>query len=434
VWARGPVELLVAAELCLIAAAAIGVALGLPLWAITDERAHVSFIAAIGAGHLPLLGHFPLQPDLARVGNRPVLFTTQSYEAFQPPLYYALMAIPWDLAKAAGGITAAVHTLRLLDALLLAVDIGLLWALARRVAPSPESALAAFGFALTYLLWPGVVFRSVTVSNIALEMPLTTAALLAMWIAYVDESIRALLAAGALCGLGWLCRLPFPVVALLPVVAWRHRRRSPAAAVAALALPVILIAPWLIDNLHRYHALTAGAVVRQMQGSLFNPGDRSYDIVRLVHSSVSLLGGLLPEEWVAAAFVHTVHPLSEDLLHVLRGALVALVLAPLGAWLWRGPRRTWLLVAPLAIGLVLMWLDTVVERMPFIEPRYVYPLLPAFGLACGIALTRRGREAGDVAAGGRGAAAVPLASLMLTGLLISLWLYLLVAIPPIPGR
>jgi hypothetical protein len=426
-------QLLVAVQLCLIAAAAIGVALGLPLWAISDERAHVSFIAAIGAGHLPLLDHFPLQPDLARIGNRPAAFETQSYEAFQPPLYYVLMAIPWDLAKAVGGVTAAVHALRLLNVPLLAIDVGLLWALARRVAPSRETALGAFAFALTYLLWPGVVFRSVTVSNIALEMPLTTAALLAMWIAFNDGSSRALLAAGGLCGLGWLCRLPFPAVVLLPVVVWHHRHRSRAAAAAALALPVILVAPWLIDNLHRYHALTAAAVVREMQGSFSDPGNRPFGVDRLLHSSIPLLGGIIPEEWVAttAWFIHASHRISAGLIHVLRGALVVLVVLPGGVWLWRGPRRTWLLVAPLAIGLVLMWIETAAERVLLIEPRYVYPLLPAFALAGGLALTRLGHKDGELAAGGRRAAAVPLLSLALTGLLIALWLYLVIAIPPI---
>src|ERR1700738_1878628 len=117
---REPIELLVAVQLGLIAAAAIGVAFGLPLWAITDENAHVSFVAAIGAGHLPLLNHFPIQPEIARLVPGASGFANQSYEVFQPPLYYAVMAIPWDVAKAAGGTLAAVHIVRLLDVVLLA--------------------------------------------------------------------------------------------------------------------------------------------------------------------------------------------------------------------------------------------------------------------------------------------------------------------------
>lgn len=424
-------ELLVAVQLGLIAAAAIGVVFGLPLWAFTDENAHVSYVAAIGAGHLPLLNHFLIQPDIERIVPGAASFGGQSYEAFQPPLYYAVMAIPWDVAKAAGGVRAAVHVLRLSDVVLLAADVGLLWALARRVAPSRDAALAAFAFALTYVLWPGVVFRGVTVSNIALEMPLTTAALLALWVAFDEGSSRALVVAGGLCGLGWLCRLPFPVVVVLPVVAWRFRRRAPLAALTALALPVVLIGPWLVDNVLRYHALTGGAIVRQMQEGFFNPTGRPYGLGRLLDISKTLLGGLLPEEWNNAASPFDGYALSKGLLHVIRAALVVWVLVPFGVWLWRGPRRVWLLVAPLSIGVALMWLETVAERLPLVTPRYVYPLLPAFGLACGLALVRPRRRSDGSLTARRRPVATPLLAAALTAALGALWLYLVIVVPPL---
>jgi hypothetical protein len=428
---RRPLELLVAVQLCLIAAAALGVVFGLPLWAVTDENAHVSYVAAVGAGHLPLLDHFPLQAEIARVVHPAASFGNQSYEAFQPPLYYALMAIPWDLARAVGGVRAAVHVLRLLDAGLLAINVGLLWALARRIAPSRETALGAFAFALTYVLWPGVIFRSVTVSNIALEMPLTTAALLASWIAFDTGSARALVTAGGLCGLGWLCRLPFPVVVMLPVLAWRLRRRAPVAALVALALPLVLVAPWLIDNEHRYHALTAGAVVRLMQGGFFNPSGHAYGLTRLVDTSAPLLGGILPEEWNNAATAFDAFALSMGLLHVIRAALIVWMLVPFGAWLWRGPHRVWPLVVPLIIGVTLMWIETVAERLPLITPRYVYAVLPAFGLACGLALAHpRNLSAGNPTVGTR-RAAVPLLAAALSVVLCALWLYLTIAVRPL---
>ena len=429
--ARRPLELLVGAQLCLIAAAALGVAFGLPLWAVTDENAHVSYVAAVAAGHLPLLDHFPIQPDIARVVQPAASFGNQSYEAFQPPLYYALMAIPWDLARAAGGVRTAVHVLRLLDVALLAINVGLLWALARRIAPSRETALGAFAFALTYAFWPGVIFRGVTVSDIALEMPLTTAALLASWVAFDTGSARALLTAGGLCGLGWLCRLPFPVVVVLPVLAWRFRRRAPMAALAALALPVVLVAPWLVDNELRYHALTAGAVVRLMQGGFFNPGGHPYGLTRLVDASAPLLGGILPEEWNNAATSFDAHALSMGLLHVIRVALIIWMLVPFGAWLWRGPRRVWPLIVPVIIAVALMWIETIAERLPLITPRYAYAVLPAFGLACGLALARPpGRGDGNPSVRGR-PAVMPLLAGVLSVLLFALWLYLTIAVRPL---
>jgi Dolichyl-phosphate-mannose-protein mannosyltransferase len=427
---REPIELLVAVQMGLIAAAAIGVAFGLPLWGVTDENAHVSYVAALGAGHLPLLGHFAIQPDIAGLVYHASSFGNQSYEAFQPPLYYLVMAIPWDVAKAAGGARAAVDVLRLLDVLLLAVEVRLLWALARRVVPSRETALVAFAFALTYVLWPGVVFRNVTVSNATLEVPLTTAALFAMWVAFDEGSSRALILAGGLCGLGWLCRLPFPVVAMLPLVAWRFRRRAPLAALVAVALPVVLIAPWLIDNVSRYHALTASATVHRMQDAFFNPGGRPYGLSRMLHDSKNMLTGLLPDEWQNAATAFGGYALSDRLLHLIRVASVAWVLVPLGLWLWRGPRRVWLLVVPLILGVALLYVETAAERLFLISPRYVYPLLPPFGLGCGLALARPRRASDEDARAHRRPVVAPMFAAGLTAGLIALWLYLVIAVPP----
>jgi hypothetical protein len=428
---REPIELLVAVQLGLIATAAIGVAFGLPLWGVNDENAHVSYVAALGAGHLPLLGHFAIQPDIAGLVYHASSFENQSYEAFQPPLYYIVMAIPWDVAKAAGGTRAAVYVLRLLDVLLLAVEIRLLWALARRVAPSRDMALVAFAFALTYVLWPGVVFRNVTVSNVTLEVPLTAAALLAMWIAFDEGSAQALIIAGALCGLGWLCRLPFPAVVMLPLVAWRFRRRAPLAALVAVALPVVLIAPWLIDNVSRYHALTASATVHRLQDTLFNPGDRPYGLHRLLHDSKNMLTGLLPDEWNSAATIFGGYALSVPLLHAIRVASVGWVLVPLGLWLWRGPHRVWLLVVPLILGAVLLYVETAAERLFLLSPRYVYPLVPPFGLACGLTLARLRHASGEDAGEHRRPVVAPTVVAGLTAALVALWLYLVIAVPPV---
>ena len=68
------------------------------------------------------------------------------------------MAIPWDVAKAVGGTRAAVVVLRLVDVVWLMADVGLLWALARRVAPSGDVALVAFAFALTFVSGPASCF------------------------------------------------------------------------------------------------------------------------------------------------------------------------------------------------------------------------------------------------------------------------------------
>ena len=88
----------------------------------------------------------------------------RSFEAIQPPLYYLVaapvFAIPVDHLE-------KVRALRLFDLALVLLAVWLLWQLARRVG-TEESRLPAFALAMTVVLWPGVVVRAVTISNMAL--------------------------------------------------------------------------------------------------------------------------------------------------------------------------------------------------------------------------------------------------------------------------
>ena len=106
-----------AVQLILIVVTAIGVAVALPLWGISDENAHVSYVARDPAGHLPLLGQFCIQPR-HRAGSSPsrVRIGQPVLRGLQPLLYYAVMAIPWDVAKAVGGTRAAVVVCGSVDA------------------------------------------------------------------------------------------------------------------------------------------------------------------------------------------------------------------------------------------------------------------------------------------------------------------------------
>jgi hypothetical protein len=184
-----------------------------------------------------------------------------------------------------------------------------------------------------------------------------------------------------------------------------------------------MLAPWLVDNLHRYGAVTAVSLMKAMQGGFLNPGDRPYGVTRLAHADVALLNGMLPEEWANTTLTlyRTGNSLPLSVLHLLRGALVVLLAGPLALWVVRGPRRLWLLVAPLLVGLVLTQLETVIVRLPLDQPRYLYPTLPAAGLLAGITCVR--------SAGVRLTTA--LAGALTIGL-AGLWLYL-ATVPTLPG-
>jgi hypothetical protein len=158
-WLRAErtTRVLVTVQFVLIVAAAVAVATRLPIWSFADEREHAAYVDSVGRGHLPLPGRDKVPEQLAVVGGSR---DGMSYESVQPPLYYVVAALPWDLAKAVGGVTFAARTLRVVDVLGLCATVALLWALARRIVDRRGQALVAFSVALLFVAWPGVVFRS----------------------------------------------------------------------------------------------------------------------------------------------------------------------------------------------------------------------------------------------------------------------------------
>ena len=270
---------LIAVQLAALVALAGVTVWRFPVWALVDERAHYDYVQTVAEeGRLPDLrdelispeaeaideGVFPGPPrtDPATRG-----LAGRSYEAFQPPLYYLVAAGPF---AAGGDHLAKVRVLRLLGVGCLLLAAFLLWRLARG---SP----AVFAVALCFLLWPGVVVRTVTASNAALELPLALGALLAARAAHERRDGRLLVLAGALAGLGLLTRLSLVVLLpVLAVVALLHVRAGGRRGTAALALvlPALLLAPWIASNVERYGAPTASALVREMQDPVLNPSGR----------------------------------------------------------------------------------------------------------------------------------------------------------------
>ncbi len=377
---------LIAVQLAALVALGAVTVLRFPVWALVDERAHYDYVQTVAEeGRLPDLrdelispeaeaideGVFPAPPrtDPAARG-----LAGRSYEAFQPPLYYVVAAGPF---AAGGDHLAKVRVLRLLGLACLLLAAFLLWRLARG---SP----AVFAVALCFLLWPGVVVRTVTVSNAALELPLALGAMLAARAAHERRDGRLLVLAGALAGLGLLTRLSLVVLLpVLAVVALLHVRRGGrrATAALALALPCLLLAPWVASNVERYGAPTASALVREMQDPVLNPSGRDLGTGDLPDLHERLLGGVIAEEWWSE--------LLSPAKRRLRDVFLLLTLAlPLGLVLVRRPPAWALLCAPLALGIGLMSAGLLLGNWDFFYPRYLYGVLPAAGVAIGAALGR----------------------------------------------
>jgi len=361
-----------------------------PRWSPIDEAAHFSYIQQIAQhGSLPVLGRtFVSEPVLAigegryprpaTVSARHDGLTGLSYEAFQPPLYYALAVPVFELS---GNYQTKAILLRFFDLVLLLVSIGLFGRLCRLVLKDRW----LFGMATGMLAFalPGVVVVSVLISNMSLETPLVIACVSELWVAWEQSSPVRVLSASVLVGLAILTDLfglvLLPAVVVVGVmVLWRHHARRDVATVGVGAvLAGLIVAPWLAFNEITYHALTASALAKAEQTPVVNPHH--------LHYSVALVGRLTVEKLFAPAvpqgWTLTGQGLASWVPDVLGALLVA---APLlaGASLGRRLAGTgyWLLAMPWLCSVAMCWGITLGGQWLTMHSRYTYPTLPVLTL------------------------------------------------------
>lgn len=359
-----------------------------PIWAPIDERAHYAYVQTVAEdGRLPRIHDLvsaqvqaitdgtwprPSPTDRARLG-----LAGRNYEAFQPPLYY-VAAVP--AFAVVGDHRSKVFALRVFDVVLLAAGAALLFALARR--ELPRAPLAAFAGGLLVLLWPGVLVRGVTVSNLPLEIVLASALLLALWHAERRGSSRWLVAAGALLGACLLTKLTLAYLALpfavVLVRRWRHAWRP---ALLAAALPALLLAPWLASNLVRLGTLTANGGAQSQQEPLVNPGGRPLG-GNLLGDLGALPDGVLPQEWEKRLDVAWIRALA---LLLFAGLLAGAI-----AFAWRRGQTTLHLAAAGAAGALLLATATLfAANWDIFLLRYFYAVLPALGVGVAAAAYAR---------------------------------------------
>jgi len=395
-----------------------------PVWALVDEAAHYDYVQWIAEdGRLPVLDEDPVHPEVLAIdegvypgpprqgADERGLFG-RSYEGFQPPLSHLLAA---PLFAVAGDHERKLRALRALGVVLLGVAVWMTWLLARRAVP--DAPLAAFSLALTFFLWPGVVVRAATFSNAALEMAVGAALSLALWRAMSERSGGWLVAAGALTGAALLTKLTMLafVPALLVVCLVLLREGHRLAAAAAVAIPALMMAPWIAFNLSEYGALTGSDEVQSLMEPTLNPDRVDYGAGDLPAKHVALLNGVLPDEWWVE-FLSTAKRRARDVLVgiVIAVPLLAALRIPRGE---RG-RAAAVLLLPLAAGIALMSVSLLVENWDAFYPRYLYGALPGFAIFAALALRRAFGER-----------ALLWSSAVLTALLLALWAHLSTVTP-----
>jgi hypothetical protein len=388
---------LVALQIAAILVVGAVTAVRFHIFAAVDELAQVSYVQDVAEqGALPWLGRAYVSwqmeaverdtyPRPSGVDPRHAGVGGYSYEAFQPPLYY-LLAVP------AFEITAnyrdKVIAVRAFDLLLLTVAVATLGLLARAV--FGRRWLPAYAVGLTVMLWPGVIVRAVTVSNAALELPLALLFLLAAWQASKRTEPWLLLSAAGLLGLCLLTAMtliylvPLLAVPLVALLRERGDRSALAAAGLAVALPLVLLAPWVASNELRYGALTAGSLAKALQAPLVDPTGASYGIGSVMSRLGRLDRAVLPQEWWSAygkawlAFMLRALPAA-----LLAAALVPVLMRPRLVW----SRAAALLAAPIPLGVLTLAGIVVFFDWPSFMPRYLNPALPALALFAAWALT-----------------------------------------------
>jgi 4-amino-4-deoxy-L-arabinose transferase-like glycosyltransferase len=349
------------------------------VWSKVDERAHFDYVQTV-ADHqrLPVLTD-PISPTVRAVTtNETTGLGAVAYESFQPPLYYLLAA---PASRLAHDPRTRVKAVRLFDLALLLVATALLWPLARRVAPRAPP--VAFAAGLAVLLWPGLVARAVCVSPTSLEL-VTLLALLNVLCRVRDGGGRRwVLAAGALTGACVLTKTTLvyvvPVVLAVLALDWRARRDT-RGLIAALVLPLILVAPWVAFNVHHYGTLTADTQAQAQQHGAVNPGGHDF-----VLGDVWTFTRRLPDEVIPAE-------LNARLLGRwwIRAATIGLVVTLLLTAVALARRRgTWMLWVPLVTGYVLLAGVMVVQDWPTLRLRYLFAALPAVAVGAAGTLSER---------------------------------------------
>jgi hypothetical protein len=396
-------------ELVLIAALALTSAVRLHIYSEIDERANFSYVAIVAnQQRLPVLGQDCVSAQIAAVDNGPhggpcSALEYASYEAFEPPLYYIAAAPVFTFGDS---YRSRLVLLRLFDCVLFFAAIAISVVFVRQAWPGEQSWPILAGVLLVYL-WPDLIVRGVTVSNTALELPLAQLMLLVSWRAWRSRGSRALLAAAVLFALCLLTKLTlvYLVVPFAALLVHRLRsdpsHRSIAAVAAAMAIPLVVLGPWVAFNKQHYGSLTADSQARTMQEPLLNPQHITLTASDLPGRNARLLT-ILPQEFSPAAGPGSA--LRRVLDVIFKVALIALMaLAALASTRFRALReRLWLLV-PLLAAVVLLNLTLLLANWDIFILRYLNAALPwaaAFGAFALVLSVRSPRRVALVLAAG----------------------------------
>jgi hypothetical protein len=261
---------------------------------ILDEAAHYNYIQDLAEGHYPVTGQTTVGRDSILISkDDPIDYfrglslptepgvewglTDQSYEAFQPPLYYLLSVPAYAIGRPFGPL-GALYAIRIWTVLLVSLGIPLLYLAARELFPKRPAAWLLAPAVLTGVQM--VVSNLSQITNDAIMIPLGAGALWALGRYFNRSTYTRAAVVGVALGLAFLGKttavtlLAGAIVALAGLLVSRRReaRRLLAGGGIAAIVALVIVAPWLALNEHQYHALTGikanAALVLPLTGRL----------------------------------------------------------------------------------------------------------------------------------------------------------------------
>jgi len=299
-------------------------ALAQPVWSRVDEAAHYDVIAQYAAGIYPRDAQTTIRPETLDVMRRAgvygfvvdntyvhpdtgfqsmpeglsdsehVLWIRRhgyqySYEAFQPPLYYAVALPAWLAGNALGGPVGALYAVRIFDALLAALLAPLSLFIALRLWPANR--IAALAAALVTGVLPGVALNLTSVTNDVLVAVLGGACVLVA--VSGSWTWRRVILLGLVFGAALLTKTTAAGLAPALAVALLQRGRGgglrPLLGVGSVA--AALVASWIASNLAIYGELITTR--EQLAMAAFPARTASLDFwsVSTLHSFVTFWTG-----------------------------------------------------------------------------------------------------------------------------------------------
>lgn len=260
----------------------------MPPWGLIDEEQHVDYIQHLVEEHaIPVVGQTYLSgkiidslfatrrwevfrwPTPASRDPREMGFEGHSYEGYQPPLYYILLA-PLYVALP-GDILIKLFALRWAMVGLSLLTVWMTYRIAQRL--FPQSSLWPLLASLLLIVIPE---RTMAVSRVNNDVLLEVVATAFLWVctsAILEGiSIRRARLLGVLFGLGVLTKMSMLVLAVALAFVFYANRRLPSVRRSALwagGLGLILILPMVLRNLWLYGDLTGFGAFRQF--AAFSP-------------------------------------------------------------------------------------------------------------------------------------------------------------------